>query len=140
MDYTGWKSICNLDVHLSPGFTPGPFTIPFLQNYRSGYTVMIGTEYKWLHLQRLPDWEVALRGGYWHSQTPVPDVSFNPAVPDADNYSISVGLGFLCKDKGQFLGPFQCGRSEGGRFHRAAVGLDLAYKALLYETRTVTGN
>ncbi|HJU04009.1 MAG TPA: outer membrane protein transport protein, partial [Nitrospiraceae bacterium] len=137
VDYTGWKSIRNLDVH-----TTSPFgTIPFPQNYRSGYTVMIGTEYKWLHPERLPNWEIALRGGYWNSQAPSPDSSFNPAIQDADNHSISVGLGFLCKGGGRFLGLFECGRADGGsKFRPTAVGLDLAYKALLYETRTVTGN
>ncbi|MGH7229864.1 MAG: OmpP1/FadL family transporter [Nitrospiraceae bacterium] len=136
VDYTGWKSIRNLDVHTSSAFG----TIPFPQNYRSGYTVMIGTEYKWLHPERLPNWEIALRGGYWHSQTPTPDFSFNPAVPDADNHSISIGLGLLCKDQGRFLGLFECGRSGASKFHPTAVGIDVAYKALLYETRTVMGN
>jgi long-chain fatty acid transport protein len=136
MDYTGWKSIRNLDLHLSP--TLG--TIPFPQNYRSGYTIMIGTEHKWLHPDVLPNWEIALRGGYWHSQSPTPDSSFNPSVPDADNHSISVGLGFLCKEGGRFLGLFECGKSEKRLFMTHAIGLDLAYKALLYETRTVSGN
>lgn len=136
VDYTGWKSIRNLDVHLSP--TLG--TIPFPQNYRSGYTIMVGTEHKWLHPEVLPNWEIALRGGYWHSQSPTPDSSFNPSVPDADNHSISVGLGFLCKGGGRFLGLFECGKSEKRLFMTQAIGLDLAYKALLYETRTISGN
>ncbi|MBA2252709.1 MAG: outer membrane protein transport protein [Nitrospirales bacterium] len=134
VDYTGWKSIRNLDVHLSPALG----TIPFPQNYRSGYTIMVGTEYKWLHPEVLPNWEIALRAGYWHSQSPTPDAAFNPSVPDADNHSISVGLGLLCKEGGRFLGLFECAGSE-NKFLRA-VGLDVAYKALLYETRTVSGN
>ena len=136
VDYTGWKSIRNLDVHTNSAFG----TIPFPQNYRSGYTIMVGTEHKWLHPEPLPNWEVALRGGYWHSQTPTPDSSFNPSVPDADNHSISIGLGLLCKGGGRFLGLLECGSSDGGRFSPKAIGLDLAYKALIYETRTVSGN
>jgi long-chain fatty acid transport protein len=136
VDYTGWKSIRNLDVHLSPALG----TIPFPQNYRSSYTIMVGTEHKWLHPEVLPNWEIALRGGYWHSQAPTPDSAFNPSVPDADNHSISVGLGFLCKGGGRFLGLFECGSAKGGLFTTKAIGLDLAYKALLYETRTVSGN
>lgn len=136
VDYTGWKSIRNLDVHTTSAFG----TIPFPQNYRSGYTIMVGTEHKWLHPEPLPNWEVALRGGYWHSQSPTPDSSFNPSVPDADNHSISIGLGFLCKGGGRFLGLVECGSSDGGRFRPTAIGLDLAYKALIYETRTVSGN
>lgn len=135
VDYTGWKSIRNLDVHLSSGTT-----IPFQQNYRSGYTIMVGTEHKWLHPEALPNWELALRGGYWNSQSPTPDSSFNPSVPDADNNAISVGLGLLCKEGGKFLGLFECGRSGGSWYAPKAIGLDLAYKALIYETRTVSGN
>lgn len=135
VDYTGWKSLRNTDVHLSTGAT-----IPFPQNWQSSYTTMVGTEYKWLRLERLPGWEVALRGGYWYSQNAIPDSSFSPTVPDANNHSISVGLGLLCKDKGHFLGLFPCGNSNGGFFQPSALGLDLAFQALLYETRTVTGN
>lgn len=135
VDMTGWKSVRNTDVHLSNGTT-----IPFPQNWRNSYTTMIGTEYKWLQPTALPAWEVALRGGYWHSQTPIPDSSFLPTVPDADQHAISVGLGFLCKDKGRFLGVIDCGNAGGGILTPKAIGLDLAYQAILYESRTVTGN
>jgi long-chain fatty acid transport protein len=135
VDYTGWKSFRNTDVHLSTGTT-----IPNPQNWQSSYTTMIGTEYKWLRPERLPGWEIALRGGYWYSQNAIPDSSFTPTVPDANNHSISVGLGLLCKGQGHFLGLFPCSDSSGGLFRPSALGLDLAFQALLYEPRTVTGN
>ncbi|HKW85919.1 MAG TPA: outer membrane protein transport protein [Nitrospiraceae bacterium] len=135
VDYTGWKSFRNTDVHLSNGST-----LPFPRNWQSTYTTMIGTEYKWLQVERLPHWEVALRGGYWHSQNAIPDTTFTPSVPDSDNHAISIGLGLLCKERGQFLGLIECGSEGGGRFRPKAIGLDLAYQALLYETRTVSGN
>jgi long-chain fatty acid transport protein len=135
VDLTGWKSVRNTDVHLSNGTT-----IPFAQNWRNSYTTMIGTEYKWLRPEKLPAWEVALRGGYWHSQTPIPDSSFLPTVPDADQHAVSVGLGFLCKDDGRFLGLLECGNTEGRALRPKAIGLDLAYQAIFYETRTISGN
>ncbi|HET8720514.1 MAG TPA: outer membrane protein transport protein [Nitrospira sp.] len=135
VDMTGWKSVRNTDVHLSNGTT-----IPNPQNWRNSYTTMIGTEYKWLDLESLPAWEVALRGGYWHSQTPIPDSSFLPTVPDADQHAISVGLGLLCKGNGHLFGVIECGKSEGGIFTPKALGLDLAYQAIFYESRTVSGN
>jgi long-chain fatty acid transport protein len=134
VDYTGWKSFRNTDVHLSTGTT-----ILFPQNWRSTYTAMVGTEYKWLKPALLPAWEVALRGGYWYTQTPIPDSSFSPVVPDTDSHAISVGLGLLCQGQGRFLGLIECG-SAGSRWLPKGIGLDLAYQALLYETRTVTGN
>ncbi len=133
VDYTGWKSIRNRDIHLSTGTT-----IPVPLNWRSTFTIMIGTEYKWLRPRLLPDWEVALRGGYWFSETPIPDRTFDPAIPDSDNHSISVGLGLLCKGNGRFFGLFRCGGD--GRFRPTAVGIDLAYQVLLYEVRTVSGS
>jgi len=138
VDYTGWHSVRNTDVHFS---RPPPFDILKVpRNWNDSITIMIGTEHKWLQVTRLPHWEVALRGGFWFSQNAVPDATFSPGVPDADNYSISVGLGLLCKEKGRFFGVIPCGNSGGSRFLPKGIGLDLAYQALLYETRTVTGN
>lgn len=135
VDYTGWNSFRNTDVHLSNGTT-----IPFPQNWQSSYTTMVGTEYKWLRLERMPGWEVALRAGYWYSQNAVPDSSFTPTVPDANNHSLSVGLGFMCKEGGKFLGLLACGNPNAKWYGPKAIGLDLAFQALLYETRTVTAN
>ena len=88
--------------------------------------------------QRYQNWELALRAGYWHSQTPVPDAAFNPAVPDADQHMIAVGLGTLCKVGGRFLSMIPCG--QGSRWLPSAIGLDVAYQALFDESRTVAGN
>ncbi|MGQ0811874.1 MAG: OmpP1/FadL family transporter [Nitrospiraceae bacterium] len=135
VDYTGWKSFRNLDVHQANGAT-----IPFPQNFQSTFMVMVGTEYKWLRPTPLPDWEIAFRSGYLFAQTPAPDQSYNPTLPaDADKHAVSLGAGFLCKDRGKFLGVLPCGRGETKRFLPKAIGLDLAYQAILYEKRTVSG-
>ncbi len=135
VDHTGWKSVRNLDVHLSSGGT-----IPLPQNWRSTYTFMAGTEYKWIKPKVLPAWDIALRGGYWHSQTPIPDQSFWPTIPDADQHAVSLGLGFLCKSGGRFLGVLECGGTSRSSLWPNAIGMDVAYQAIFYETRTVTGN
>lgn len=135
VDHTGWSSVRNLDVHLSNGAT-----IPFPQNWRNAYTLKIGTEYKWLNPAVLPDWDIALRGGYWHSQTPIPDRSFTPTVPDSDQQAISGGLGLLCKGGGKFLGLIPCGSAEGSSYWPKGIGMDLAYQLILYEPRTVSGS
>lgn len=98
VDYTGWKSMRNLDVHLSSGST-----IPFPQNFHSTFMVMVGTEYKWIQPRILSAWDVTLRGGYAHDQSPVPDLTYNPTLPaDANSHVLSIGAGFLCKGNGQF--------------------------------------
>ncbi|MFO0731266.1 MAG: outer membrane protein transport protein [Nitrospiraceae bacterium] len=134
VDYTGWKSVRNLDSTLSNGVT-----IATPANWNSGYTVMIGTEYKWLKPEPLPDWDIAVRAGYWHSPKVIPDLTFNPAIPDGDQHAIAGGLGFMCTGNGHFLGLIPCGGSDKA-FRPKGLGLDVAYKAVLYEDRTVAGN
>ena len=138
LDYTRWRSFRNTDVHLS--LAPPFNVVAFPRNWKSTYSPMVGTEYKWLRPARLPHWEVAVRGGYWYGPNAVPDSTFSPSVPDSDNHAISIGLGLLCKEKGRFLGLFECGSEGGGKFRPMAIGLDLAYQALLYDTRTVNGS
>ena len=62
-----------------PGIGSG---IPVRQNWSNSYNVMIGTEYRFLKLERWPDYrEVALRAGFSQAQTQVPDATFNPGNP-----------------------------------------------------------
>lgn len=134
IDYIGWKSVRNLDVHLANGTT-----IPQPQNWRGTYNVMIGTEYRWLRLESLVEWEVALRAGYINQQTQMPDVTFDPGLPTADVHIPTIGLGLLCKANGVFLG-MKCGAIGIGAIKPKAVGLDLSYQAAVYEDRTISGN
>ena len=135
VDYVGWKSVRNLDVVLANGVT-----IPQPQNWRSTYAVMLGTEHKWLALESLPNWEVALRGGYTNQQNQMPDLSYDPGIPSADLHVVGGGIGLLCKEQGSFLGLIQCGDLGLGPLKPKAIGLDLSLQAGLYEDRTVTGN
>jgi hypothetical protein len=74
---------------------------------------MVGTEYKWLRPEKLPHWEVAIRGEYLYGQNAVPHATFNPQVADDNNHSVSVGPGLLSKDTGGFLGLLECGKRAG---------------------------
>ena len=139
VDHIRWKSFRNTAVALStsvPGVGSG---IPVAQNWRDSYNVMIGTEYKFLKLEQMPEWEVALRAGYSHLQTQMPDQTFNPGIPSADTHIPSVGLGFICKENGSFLGLTKCGNVGLGPIKSKAVGLDLSYQIAYYEDRTVSG-
>ena len=134
IDYIGWKSVRNLDVHLANGAT-----IPQPQNWRGAYNVMIGTEYRWLRLESLVEWEVALRAGYINQQAQMPDLTFDPGIPSADVHIPTIGLGLLCKANGSFLGV-KCAAIGVGSLKPKAIGLDLSYQVALYEERTITGN
>jgi long-chain fatty acid transport protein len=130
LDYADWSRFKNLDLELSNGIT-----LPQPRNYDDSFVVMVGTEHKWLDMKSLPNWEIALRGGYVYSETPIPSNTFEPAVPDADYNAISIGLGMLCEEKGKFFGLIPCD-GIGAR----AIGLDLAYQVLLYQTRGISDN
>jgi long-chain fatty acid transport protein len=135
VDYVGWKSVRNLDVTLGNGVT-----IPQPQNWHNTYAVNLGTEYKWLLLESLPNWEVALRGGYTNQQSQMPDLTFDPGIPSSDLHVVGGGLGLLCKERGSFLGLMQCGDFGVGSMKPKTIGIDLSFQAALYEDRTVTGN
>lgn len=135
VDYTGWKSNRNLDVHLTNGAL-----LPFPQNWQSTYTVMIGTEYRWLRLASMPDWDIALRAGYMNQQAQIPDRTFNPGVPSANTHIPSVGIGLACHENGRFLGLVRCGELGIGPLKPKLFAIDLAYQAGLYEVRTIAGN
>lgn len=135
VDYVGWKANRDLNIHLANGGV-----IPNPQNWQSTYAVMVGTEYRWLQLTSMPDWEIALRGGYMNQQTQVPDRTFNPGVPSANVHVPSVGIGFACHGTGSFLGLIRCGDVGIGRLKPKLLAIDLAYQTGIYEVRTVAGN
>jgi len=136
VDYVGWKSVRNLDIRRADGTVIDPQP----QNWKATYAILVGTEYRWLNMDRLPGWDVAVRGGYTNQQAQVPDLSFNPGVPSADLHVISTGLGLLCKGNGSFLGLISCGNLGIGPVKAKLVGLDIFYQAFLYEPRTIAGN
>jgi len=139
VDYVGWKSNRNLDVRLSSPVAGIGSTIPQPQQWTPAYTVMLGTEYKWLKLDQLPEWEIALRGGYMNQQAQIPDSTFNPGIPSANVHVPGVGLGLLCKENGTFLG-MKCGNFGIGKVAAKGLGLDVSYQAAFYESRTIAGN
>jgi long-chain fatty acid transport protein len=135
VDYVGWTSVRSLDIRLANGFV-----IPQPQNWKSTYAILIGTEHRWLKVDRVPGWEIALRAGYINQQAQVPDLTFNPGVPSADLHVVSTGIGLLCKGNGSLLGLMSCGNFGIGPVKAKLVGVDLFYQAFLYEPRTVSGN
>ena len=46
----------------------------------------------------------------------------------------------LCQGTGRFLGFLPCGMGGSSSFWPKAIGVDLAYQVILYESRTISGN
>ena len=133
VEYVGWKSNRDLDVHLSTGGV-----IPQPQQWKTVPVVAVGTEYRWLNPEWLPHWDVAVRSGYTRTENPVPDLTFNPGTISLASNTLSIGAGFLCKGGGRFLGMVPCG--GGGALWPKAMGLDVAFQEWFYESRRVAGN
>jgi len=133
VEYVGWSVNRNLDVRLSNGAT-----IPQPQQWKNVSVIALGTQYRWLNPQWLPHWEVAVRSGYTYTQDPVPDRTFNPGTISLSAHTLSLGVGFLCKGAGRFLGVIPCGGET--MLSPKGIGLDLAYQEWFYESRTVVGN
>ncbi len=133
--FVRWQTIRNFDTKLSNGIT---ITQP--QRWNNAVSVFVGTEFSWLQLSTLPDWELAVRTGYIRSPTPIPDENFDPIVPDSDNHTFSVGAGFACEGKAKLLSLFECHQEGSGYFLRKGMSVDLAYQYVRWDTRTVIGS
>ncbi len=134
-DYADWSSNNNLDIALSNGLT-----LPKPRNWKPAYLYMLGTEYKLMDPAQLPNWDIAFRGGYVFSDSPVPETTFKPDVPDSNYHALSVGFGFLCTGQGRFLGFIHCGNDGTTFLGTTAIGIDLAYQAMLYQQRGISNN
>ena len=133
VEYVGWNSNRNLDIHLSSGEV-----IPQPQQWNTVPVVAIGTEYKWLNPSWLPHWDVAVRSGYTRTENPVPDTTFNPATISLSANTLSIGTGFVCKGQARFLGLVPCGGASA--LWPKAIGFDAAFQEWFYESRTIAGN
>ncbi len=93
-----------------PVALPGiPAAVP--QNWDDTFTAGLSATY------RLDDhWR--LRASYQYFETPVPDETYSPSIPDANQHAVAAGVGY-----------------RNGR-HR----FDLAYSRVFYEDREISGN
>lgn len=135
VDYADWTSFDNLDVTLANGAV-----FPRPRNWQNAYVAMAGTEYTWVGPAALPHWDVAVRGGYVFADSPVPERTFKPDVPGSNSHSYSVGIGLLCRRGGMFLGMIPCGTAEPGASGISAIGLDVGWKGIFYQSRGIANN
>lgn len=135
VEYVGWKSVRNFDLHLSTGAT-----LPQPQQWTTVPVIQVGTEYKWIDPSWFSHWDLTVRAGYTRTENPVPDTTFNPGIASFTANTISTGVGVLCKEGGTFLGLIVCGKKRDSLFAPDAIGVDLAYQAWIYEPRTITTN
>ena len=112
-EYTRWSEFKNFTVTLSPTpiFLPLGAPIPGFslpQDWKNTSGLRFGTYYALNN-----NWE--LRGGIAVEETPIPNKTLNPAIPDADKLSLNAGLGYKWEK----------------------LSLDFGYMAVFYKTRRV---
>jgi long-chain fatty acid transport protein len=115
-EYTRWSEFKNFTATFSPTtiFLPLGAPIPGFQlpqDWRNTSTLRLGSYYA---LNK--NWE--LRGGMAVEQTPIPNKTLNPAIPDADKLTLNAGVGY--------------------KWEKFSV--DLGYMAVFYKTRRVTND
>lgn len=80
VDWTDWDVLDSVVFKKASGDVPFPFNFKSSFMYSAGVTRYLNDGY-------------FVSGGYFFSENSVPDKNFNPAVPDTDQHSFSVGVG-----------------------------------------------
>ena len=81
LDWTKWSDYDELVINTSLGNSVSP------KNYDDTITYRLGAQY-----QLNEDW--ALRGGVLFEETPIPEITYDPRVPDGGRVGVSVGAGY----------------------------------------------
>ena len=115
-EYTHWSEFKKLAATFSPPATYLPlganlssFSLPL--DWRNTSTLRLGSYYA---INR----SLELRGGMAVEETPIPNRSLNPAIPDAAKLTLNAGVGY--------------------RLNK--LSLDVGYMAVFYKTRRVTND
>jgi long-chain fatty acid transport protein len=115
-EYTRWSELKNFTATFSPPSVFLPLGVPITgfqlpEEWKNTSTLRLGSYYALNN-----DWEI--RGGIAVEQTPVPNKTLNPAIPDADKLTLNAGVGY-----------------KWNKF-----SFDLGYMAVFYKTRKVTND
>jgi long-chain fatty acid transport protein len=115
-EYTRWSEFKNFTVTLSPTpiFLPLDAPIPGFklpEDWKNTSTLRLGSYYA---LNK--NWE--LRAGMALEETPIPNKTLNPAIPDADKLTLNAGVGYTWE----------------------SFSIDLGYMAVFYKTRRITND
>jgi long-chain fatty acid transport protein len=85
--WTGWSSFDELKPQFRNDFLIPPSMKSAPQDWRDVFAFHLGVQY-----QYNPTW--IFRGGYIFDQSPVPERTLGPMVPDVDGHILSVGVGY----------------------------------------------
>jgi long-chain fatty acid transport protein len=106
--WTGWSTFDKLTANFKEGFPPDE-TIS--RNWDDVISYHFGIKYHWNE-------SLVLRWGYIFDESPVPEETMDPILPDADSHIVTFGVGYQRKN----------------------LSFDLSYMGLIFEDRRTDKN
>ena len=91
IEWEGWRTVGSIPKNFDQ--TTGSFVNQSLLNqpgprdWKNSYVFRLGAEYAATD-------QIALRGGFFYDQTPIPKETFDPTIPNADLYALTAGAGY----------------------------------------------
>jgi long-chain fatty acid transport protein len=110
IEWEGWRTVGSIPKDFE-GAAFDPLDQRGLRHWENSYVFRLGAEYA--ATDRL-----ALRGGFFYDQTPIPDNTFDPTIPNADLYALTAGAGYRWE----------------------ATSVDIAYLFGFYEKRAINAS
>jgi long-chain fatty acid transport protein len=107
IEWEGWRTVGALPLTFD-GATQSTLNQPGPRLWTNSYVFRIGGEFAATD-------RIAIRGGYFYDQTPIPDNTFDPNIPNANLHALTTGLGYKW----------------------SATSLDVAYLIGFYEKRSI---
>jgi len=116
IEWEGWRTVGSIPKNFERTAGSGvaqdiAFDSPGPRLWKNSYVFRLGAEYA--ATDRL-----ALRGGFFYDQTPIPKETFDPTIPNADLYALTAGAGYRWQ----------------------ATSVDIAYLFGFYEKRATDGS
>jgi long-chain fatty acid transport protein len=112
IEWEGWRTVGSIpksfDTTVGSAVPQSNLNQRGLRFWKNSYVFRLGAEYA--ATDRL-----ALRGGFFYDQTPIPKETFDPTIPNADLYAMTVGAGYRWE----------------------ATSVDIAYLFGFYEKRAI---
>jgi long-chain fatty acid transport protein len=115
IEWEGWRTVGSIpktfERTAGSGLPQSALDQRGLRDWKNSYVFRLGAEYA--ATDRL-----ALRGGFFYDQTPIPDHTFDPTIPNADLYAMTGGAGYKWE----------------------ATSVDVTYLFGFYEKRSINGS
>src|SRR2546425_9835966 len=114
IEWEGWRTVGSIPKSFEDtagSFPQSGLNQRGLRDWKNSYVFRLGAEYAATD-------QIALRGGFFYDQTPIPNETFEPTIPNADLYALTTGLGYRWE----------------------AISVDIAYLFGFYEKRATNAS